>query len=34
MVIIYKFMTENATLIYKNDIEMVEFVLNNEMILE
>ena len=34
MVIIYKFMKENVTIIYKNGIEMVAFMLNNEMVLE
>ena len=30
----YKFMIENVTIIYKNGIAMVEFMLNNEMVLE
>ena len=34
MVIIYKFMKENVAIIYKNGIEMVDFMPNNEMVLE
>ena len=34
MVTIYKFMKGNVTIIYKNGIEMVEIMLNNEMVLK
>ena len=30
----YKFVIENVTIIYKNGIEMVEFMLNNKMVLK